>query len=195
MCFWCARCNLNEMPKKHSEGETSGKANGGIRRNCFCVFLVSNNFENPIACFMFACCNRFVINESFSFPISYRLIFNKCSAVRLKLLAWGAQRHVSCSIFKFYYSTIVISSWCFPSANVLCESFPTTQFNESSYFLHQPHSIEETPLTWISIRRREGKSVLVRSWHSRAEKRFGWNVTSAQKKYNEESETYGGNSM
>lgn len=67
------------------------------RRNVLCVFGI-HFFENPISRFMSAYCNRFVINESFTFPISYRLIFNKFVAVRLKLLVRGAALHASCSI-------------------------------------------------------------------------------------------------
>lgn len=60
------------------------------------MFFGIQFFENPISRFMSAYCNRFVINESCSFPISYRLIFNKFVSVRLKL---RSGIHLTCFLF------------------------------------------------------------------------------------------------
>lgn len=73
--WWCPKSTLRGR-------RTAARRTGKEEEICFlCVFGIQQRkcffFENPISRFMFACCNRFVINESFSFPISYRLIFNK----------------------------------------------------------------------------------------------------------------------
>lgn len=88
------------------------------KKKYFCVFFGIQHkiyvFENPISCFMVACCNRFVINESFSFPISYRLIFNNFYAVRLKLLLVGSW--LIAEIFPVQYFSIektLFFSLCF----------------------------------------------------------------------------------
>lgn len=114
-----AHVEESEMPIKSTfEGETNGSKssneNAGERKKkkcILCVFGIQHCFfENPISRFMFACCNRFVINESFSFPISYRLIFNKFS---VRLEASRCCEGSCLADFLFNISFEAMSSSCF----------------------------------------------------------------------------------
>lgn len=197
------------------------------RRETKNIFVFT--FEIPITSLMFACCNRFVINESFSFPISYRLISNKFSIAfrygRFYPVVWyffakvpmlpncsncfsrsmsshrTNGRRILCEIDSILSSSIEDTLLGRSIAFIQCERKTKNSLSHpnssSSAFSPQTAAKREKisfsvqirddvrrspPVEPSMIRRAMRENVLVRRWHSRTKKHFGWNVTSSQRR-------------
>lgn len=118
------------------------------------------------------------------FPISYRLILNKCCAFRSR----SASRAIGATTFgRFPVQYDLSRAVCFglrlsngnnvSLANLVVRQMFSHQTRASSRGRNAETS-NEPPLNEFQFA--VEKEIKVRSRHSRAEKHFAWNVTSAQ---------------